>query len=110
AAGAVPRPSPLASPEPSTDVVVCVPWPLSTSIAPSLITLLKQPPAAPGQFEMFVTREEGTSRKPSETPLPNPVSATATVWDEPSNPFALAAADPMIPPPPNSLFFFRRTN
>ena len=29
---------------------MCVPWPLSTSTAPSLITLLKQPPAAPGQL------------------------------------------------------------
>src|SRR6478736_592286 len=112
AAGAVPRPA-LSSvvelmtnvwPEPSTDVAVCVPWPLSTSRAPSLTTLEKQPPAAPGQLKIPVTRLDGISAKPFDVePLPRPVSATATVWVEPSNPFALAAADPMIAPPPYSL-------
>ncbi len=85
APGALPLPTPVPLPSPTADSAVWVPWPESTSWAPSGVTVAQFGMSAPGQSLMAVMRELGMSVwAPAWVPSPRPVSATATVWLDPS--------------------------
>ncbi len=85
APGALPLPTPEPLPSPTADSVVWVPWPESTSWAPSGMTVAQSGMSIPGQSLMAVMREAGMSVwAPAWVPSPRPVSATATVWLDPS--------------------------
>ena len=54
-------------------------------MAPSSVMLWKQPLGDPGQLKMLTIRLAGMSAcAVAAVPPPRPVSATATVWVEPS--------------------------
>ena len=82
--GRGPRPTPAALPAPRTAVATCVPWPESTSAAPSSTIVSKQKSGVPGRLRMVRTRVAAMSTcAPSATPVPSPVSATATIVRRP---------------------------
>ena len=60
---ATPLPAPVpGSPTLCTEPVVWVPWPLSTSVAPSSVIVLKQLSVTPGKFWIAVMRVVGMLR------------------------------------------------